>query len=239
MKITFLGSSHGVPEPHRRCASILIEVGENRYFVDMGTQSIEKLIDRKISIDSVKAIFITHMHGDHTDGLFSFIDLCNWYYKSANPKIFLPIDAQRVRHVFADWIGCNGNTLRDFDFLQYDAGLVYDDSIIRITAYKTKHTENSHAFLLEAEGKRVLFSGDLFRDPSQDFPVQALEKPLDLAICECAHFEATAYLPFLEGNPNLKKLCFNHYSDRFFPSVLEVEKKLGAFHATDDMEIIL
>ena len=239
MKITFFGSSHGVPEPNRRCTSILIEVGENRYFIDMGTQGIEKLIDRKIPVDSVRCIFITHMHGDHTDGLFSFVDLCNWYYKTANPKIFLPVDAQKVRKVFADWIACNGNTLRDFDFLQYDAGLVYDDSTIRVTAYKTKHTENSHAFLLEAEGKRVLFSGDLKTRTAEDFPMEVLEDGLDLAICECAHFEATVYLPYFQNRNNVKKLCFNHYSDRFFPSVLAVEKKLGAFHATDDMEIIL
>jgi ribonuclease BN (tRNA processing enzyme) len=33
MKITFFGSSHGFPEPHRRCSSTLIEIGENRYFI--------------------------------------------------------------------------------------------------------------------------------------------------------------------------------------------------------------
>lgn len=242
MKITFLGSSHGVPEPHRRCASILLEVGENRYFIDMGTQSIEKLIDRKIPVDSVKAIFITHMHGDHTDGLFSFIDLCNWYYKTANPKLYFPADVQKVKQVFADWIGCNGSTLRDFAFETVCEGLVYDDGVIRLTAYKTMHTDRSYAYLVEAEGKRVLFSGDLKARTAEDFPLSVLDSPLDLAICECAHFEATVYLKYFENNKNLKKLCFNHYSDRFLPSVLAVENQLAqtdVFRATDDMEIIV
>ena len=75
MKIVFFGSSHGVPEPNRKCSSVMIEVSDNRYFIDMGTQSIEQLISRNIPIESVKAIFITHMHGDHSDGLISFIDL--------------------------------------------------------------------------------------------------------------------------------------------------------------------
>lgn len=35
MKITFIGSSHGVPEPHRKCSCIMIEIGEQVYFIDM------------------------------------------------------------------------------------------------------------------------------------------------------------------------------------------------------------
>ena len=41
MKITFIGSSHGVPEPGRKCACFLLEAGENVYFVDMGTDGIQ------------------------------------------------------------------------------------------------------------------------------------------------------------------------------------------------------
>ena len=85
MRIIFFGSSHGVPEPNRRMSSILVEVGENRYFIDMGTQSIEQLITRRIPVESVKGIFITHMHGDHTDGLPAFLDLTGWYFKKPTP----------------------------------------------------------------------------------------------------------------------------------------------------------
>ena len=90
MRIIFFGSSHGVPEPNRRASSTLIEVGENRYFIDMGTQSIEQLITRRMPVESVKAIFLTHMHGDHSDGLISFLDLCSWYFKNADPAVYLP-----------------------------------------------------------------------------------------------------------------------------------------------------
>ena len=90
MRIVFFGSSHGVPEPGRRCSSAMIEVGERRYFIDMGTQSIEQLITRRMAPNSVKGIFFTHMHGDHTNGLISFVDLCTWYFKDVDPAIFLP-----------------------------------------------------------------------------------------------------------------------------------------------------
>ena len=55
MKITFLGSSHGVPEAHRKCSCIMIEVGENIYFVDMGTPTIDEL--RKRGISSLRCVY--------------------------------------------------------------------------------------------------------------------------------------------------------------------------------------
>lgn len=243
MKITFFGASHGVPEPNRKCSSSLIEVGQNRYFIDMGTQSIEQLITKGIPVDSVKAVFVTHMHGDHTDGLISFVDLCNWYFKTADPAFYLPGDVEATKNAIDAWLKCNGKEMRDFRFFQVTEGQLFDDGILRITAYKTMHTADSYAFVVEAEGKRVLFSGDLCtKGPENDFPVCVLDKPLDLAICEAAHFEATRYLSFFAGNPNAKRLCFNHYSDRFLASVLAVKTQLPelqVFRARDGMEINL
>ena len=91
MKITFVGSSHGVPEPNRKCTCIMIEVGENIYFIDMGTSAIDALRTRGLPIDAVKGVFVTHMHGDHTNGLIPFVDLISWYFKMPDPVICLPI----------------------------------------------------------------------------------------------------------------------------------------------------
>lgn len=88
MKITFLGASHGVPEANRRCSCTMVEVSGRYYFVDMGIMAIDELVTRGIPVDAVKGIFITHMHGDHTNGLFSFVDLITWYFKNVDPEIF-------------------------------------------------------------------------------------------------------------------------------------------------------
>ncbi len=124
MKITFLGTSHGVPEPNRRCSSILLEAGSNKYIVDMGTQSIEQLADRGINVESIKCVFITHMHGDHVNGLISFIDLCSWYFKNAQPKFFLPTDIKNVKSIISAWLKCNDVEMRDFDFYKVQSGVI-------------------------------------------------------------------------------------------------------------------
>ena len=243
MKLVFFGSSHGSPEPNRRCSSTMIEVGGNRYFVDMGTQSVEGLIDRGIPVESVRAIFVTHMHGDHTNGLVSFLDLCSWRFRDANPTVCLPGDAQATQKALADWLLCNGTHLRPFAFQTVREGLVFDDGILRVTAYKTMHTEFSYAYLIEAEGRRVLFSGDLSHSPAKDFPMAALAPAPELAICEAAHFKATEYISVFSGDHKPKRLCFNHYSSRYLGSLAEAKEaflqEMDVLLATDGLEISL
>lgn len=243
MKITFLGTSHGVPEANRKCSCTMIEIGETRYFIDMGMQSIEHLITKNIPIESVKAVFVTHMHGDHTYGLVPFLDLCGWYFKKTNPVIILPEPVNENVACLNAWLKCNGTGLREFDFRPVNEGVFYQDENMKVTAFKTQHTNMSYSFLVEAEGKRILFSGDLsVKGPQTDFPISVFQETVNLAICECAHFPATAYLPIFENEPNLKALCFNHYIGTFIPSILEVKKSLNTipfYIANDNMEITL
>ncbi len=243
MRIIFFGSSHGVPEANRRCSSAMVEVGERRYFIDMGTQSIEQMITRNMPIDSVKGIFFTHMHGDHTNGLISFVDLGSWYFKTIDPAIYLPEPMDDAVAALQAWLKVNGTPIRPFRFFPVTEGGLYEDEAIKVTAFRTKHNQMSHAFLIEAEGKRVLFTGDLsHKGPEDDFPVSVFEKPLDLAVCEVAHFTADKYLPLFKDNANLKKVCFNHYSSFQQESIYGTIKALApipAFMAADGTEINL
>ena len=221
MRITFLGTSHGSPEPNRRCSATLIEACGRRYLVDMGTQVIEPLKSLGIAPEEISAIFITHMHGDHTNGLIPFLDLASWRFKTADPAVYLPSDPAAVTEAIGAWLALNGTPMRSFRLYPVSEGLLYEDGCLRVTAYRTRHTAASFAYLLEAEGKRVLFSGDLSHTPAEDFPRGALTGGLDLAVCEAAHFEATAYLPILGGELAPRRLLINHYSPRRLAGVME------------------
>ena len=235
MKITFIGSSHGVPEPNRRCACALVEAAGRHYFVDMGTMAVDALRMKGIAPKAIQGIFITHMHGDHTDGLVQFVDLCSWYFKEADPVICVPkiefVDA--LRH----WLNVTGVPMRDFEFRDALSGVIYDDGVLKVTSFPTQHCEKSRALLVEAEGKAVLFTGDL-KNPQVDLPEIVKEMPLDLFICECAHFPATDYTLALEGS-HIKKICMTHYSPRYSPTIPGFTEKLTTpfVLATDGLEL--
>lgn len=222
MRIKFLGTSHGLPEANRKCSCTLIEVSGRYYFIDMGTMAAEYLANAGISMDDVKGIFITHMHGDHTCGLIQFVDLISWYYTTANPTICLP--NPEAAKVIESWIKLHKGFLRDLDYREVKEGIIFDDGFLKVTAIPTLHRENSHAFLLEAEGKTVLFTGDL-KHPDQDFPAIVKERETDMIVMESAHFHATCYAPHLK-ECKTKAVYVNHYQPKLIPFVLQLAEEM-------------
>ncbi len=242
MKITFLGTSHGVPQPGRRCSCTMIQVGGNTYFVDMGISPINDMMEMGVEIGSVKGIFVTHPHSDHTNGFAEYCSLLSWFFtdrKSFDPTILLP--DIRLKYALISLFDVQSGRLYDFKFKEIAKGVIYDDGTLRVTAYPTMHCQPrpSYAFLLEAEGKRVVFTGDIAH-PTKDFPISAFDEPVDLLVCEGAHFHALDYLDTLKGR-DIKKICPNHYVDPNIPVFAELKNALGAdlTLATDRMEVIV
>ena len=234
MRIRFLGTSHGVPEPGRRCACTMVEIGQKKYVFDMGLQLMEELMDLNIHPDEITAVFFTHMHGDHLDGLVNFTDLCSWYFKDADPDIYLP--KLEAVPVLRDWLHVIGSSLReDIRFSQVEAGTFYDDGILKVTAIRTQHTESSYAFVLEAEGKTVVLTGDMKHQdgPVVEYPYFVPDRQADLVVCEAAHFSALLYEEAFRMNPP-KKVFFTHYSKRYMAGILELTE-----HLKDTVPIIM
>ena len=204
MKITFLGTSHGHTEKNAFCSSALVTVGERRYLVDVGAPVDTLLANRDVPLRDLCGVFITHPHQDHYVGLAqltytvedfgTFADVATPVYAPegidfAALNVFLwgdPRGHERYR--------VENPPERRIRFQVYpdapaSGSVLFDDGALRVTAYPVKHIPHSHAFLLEADGKRVVFTGDLLRDLS-DYPrviTDPEEAPLDLVVTEAAH----------------------------------------------------
>ena len=201
MKITFLGTSHGVPAADRYCSCTMLEVNGSLYFIDAGAPLIDLLLRRGTDLNAIRAIFTTHMHGDHVDGLVSLCDLFNWYFTSTHASVWLTEEEGiRLLRQFVSYVSSPFNEER-LPLRLETPGAFYEDENLRVTAIPTRHmaTSNrpSYALLVEAEGKRVLFSGDLNLREG-DFPACALREPLDMMVMEMAHFEPGEAAPWLE-----------------------------------------
>jgi len=216
MKIKFFGCSHGVPEADRFCSSTMIEVGNSIYFIDAGAPITELMRRYRRDVEATKAIFTTHAHGDHIGGLVNFTDLACWFFKKTSVDIYMT-EEKPIKAIvdFVEALGTPFDSER-IRFKVIDEGFVYEDENIKVTAVPTGHLrrKDSHrpsfGYIVEAEGKRVAFSGDLsihLRD--SDFPKIALEEEIDAVICELAHFTVEEVEPYLE-KCKAKELWFNH-----------------------------
>lgn len=210
MKIIFAGTSHGIPEKNSFCSSTFILLGERCYIVDAGAPISPLILNYGIKHEDVKGIFVTHMHGDHFNGLPEFCEQISWYYQTANPDIFVP--DERGARLLRNWVKeiAPHNRQRELNYHVYQAGCIYDDGEIRVTALPTKHNlENSHAFKIEAEGKRILFTGDMSHNFTE-FEELHNNEQYDLVVCESAHCFDFRDVSDVVSTAKTKKFVINH-----------------------------
>ncbi|MGI6238356.1 MAG: MBL fold metallo-hydrolase [Christensenellales bacterium] len=223
MNVTFLGTSHGVPEANRRCSCVLLTIAGARYVIDAGTPVMAALRSIQADVDSVKGVFLTHMHGDHSNGLIEFVDLCTWYFKSAKPLIHVPEIA--ARDAILNWMNLiHGRDCSEEmpEFRAVTPGAFYDDGVLRMTAIPNAHLSNrpSYSYLVEAEGKRLVFTGDLSADFA-DFPAAAFEKTCDLVVTEAAHCRLTSAVDIFR-RVRTKQLYVSHIAPWNEPEVAKL-----------------
>lgn len=231
MKITFLGTSHGVPAADRYCSSTMIEINNSVYLIDAGAPVIDLLIRKGVDLSRVKSVFTTHLHGDHVFGVIQMASLFNWYFKTADADFYLTeqagVDVIKSAIETIDGALCDRVRLN----LMTEA-TVYEDENIRVTPFPTQHLSQlnrpAYSYLIEAEGKKIFFSGDLSnRLAMGDFPPYTLENEVDLMICEMAHFGPEHAAPYLE-KCRAKELLFNHvFPLHKLDQIRELDGKFG------------
>ena len=199
MKITFLGTSHGITEKNQFCSSALISTGGKHYLVDAGAPVLTLLKNHDIPLTDVAGVFITHSHHDHFMGLCTLTQQINEFhqFKDVAFPVYVP-DAEDYHRMFAFIFGnptfhgrleyrvYGGLTDPHSDRARRVSAVIFDDGNLKVTAIPVDHFVNAHAFLLEAEGKRVVFTGDLLTDMA-DYPTVITETDLDVVVTEGAH----------------------------------------------------
>ena len=92
MNIVFLGTSAGVPTKTRNVTGIAVreERGNGWYLVDCGEGTQHQILHTSLSINALRAIFITHIHGDHCYGLPGILASAAMNGRKAPLKIMAP-----------------------------------------------------------------------------------------------------------------------------------------------------
>lgn len=225
MKLIVAGASHGVPEKHRFCSSLFLCVGKKTYIFDAGAPISGLLDHHDIPHGTVKAVFISHAHTDHVNGLPAFCSELLWWsgYRDCDPEFFYP--EQKCIDAVEHW--CYSLTSSDFHkkFKNniYKSGILFEDECVKVTARKNNHTDCSYSFHVEAEGKKLFLTGDLGYGFGEYLDILGDEQ-YDLVVCEGAHHDPGTVNELLKKTPT-KHLVINHIN-------LEREPKLSALPST-------
>jgi ribonuclease J len=132
---------------------------------------------------SPDAILLSHAHADHT----GFVD-------RTQPTIPVYLSRGTSKMLLAGEIFAGQSGIRRERERVFEPGRPFEVGDIRITAYPVDHSAyDSMALVIEAEGKRLLYSGDLRlhgRKPgmAKQLIAAAAVAPIDLMMMEGTHF---------------------------------------------------
>lgn len=229
MKLYTLGTSHGATEIGRACSSNLLEVNGSYYLLDCGGNTEGKMTDLGLSVDKIRAVFITHMHEDHVGTLSAVVKRFSHYHRQA-PAVSIFLPEENGISALQTWLSALHMSFEGRAcFHTISVGQIYKDENISVTAIATAHIQNgafpSFAFMIETDHKKMLYTGDLAGD-FHDYPKILAEEYFDAVLCELVHFPVENHLDTL-AKTKTKHLIFTHLAPRNIPRIRRAEQQLS------------
>ncbi|WP_418991615.1 ribonuclease Z [Alistipes sp.] len=149
--VTILGSASAKPTASRHPSAQAVDIHEQYYLVDAGEGVQQQLVRCGINPLKIRAVFISHLHGDHVYGLFPLISSLGLYGRRTPLRIFAPAP-------FGEMLACH---------------LKYFDSELPYPVVWTEVDTTEHALLMENRTlevwsiplrHRIACAGFLFRE---------------------------------------------------------------------------
>lgn len=224
MKLCIYGSCSGTePMADRHHTAFSLEINGQIYWFDAGESCSYTAHLMGVDLLRVSHIFISHPHMDHVGGLGNLL----WNIRKlsrvkkepprfGDVRVYMP-SMKTWEGILAILSQSEGGYQNDYQTLGIPVcdGVLLDTPAIRVTARHNRHLKeqtepyHSFSFLIEAEGKRIVYSGDV-KDLSELSPW--IEEGCDLLLMETGHHDpATVCQRLAEGEGRVKALRFLHH----------------------------
>ncbi len=180
-QIVLLGTGNPQADPDRSGPATAIVVNGTPYLVDFGAGVVRRakaaVVDRGIKAlepTNLRVVFVTHLHSDHTVGYPDLIFM-PWVLgrrvplEVYGPKGVKAMTAHIMEAYSADIEARTKDpyaTQRDFpegykvNTHEINAGVVYKDANVTVTAFPTKHALESYGYRFDTPDRSIVISGD-------------------------------------------------------------------------------
>jgi len=171
--LILLGTGYPRPDVNHAAASTAIVAGDRWYVVDAGRGATMRIAGTELHYDSMRAVFLTHLHSDHTAGLPDLFDT-SWQFgrKDTPLQLYGPEGTEQLAHAMREFFAYDIRIRRAQQDLPASGatiathivheGVVLDDGVCRVTAFAEDHrpVEPAFGYRFDCGGKSIVVSGD-------------------------------------------------------------------------------
>lgn len=172
-QIILLGTGTPYPDPNASGPATAVVVGKRVFLFDAGAGVMRRMNAAGLPISGPEAVFITHLHSDHTLG-YADVILTSWIMRRVSPlPVFGPHGLRSMTaHLLAAYAedihirtyGLEREVRGGYrvNVHEIKAGVVYERDGVRITAIPVPHGswKEAYAYRIDTPDRSIVISGD-------------------------------------------------------------------------------
>lgn len=155
-RLTVIGNGAAIPAAGKYHSSQVLNAHNQLFLLDCGEGTQKAMLENGINPQKLKAIFITHLHGDHIYGLFPLLDTLSLSQRAQPLQVFAPKG-------LGGMINCISNTMYggrpypvDFHTVNTTVNrIIFENEALEIWSIPLKHRVPSVGYLFREKSPEL------------------------------------------------------------------------------------
>ncbi len=234
VSVRFVGSGDSFGSGGRFQTCIVVDGPRSRFAIDFGTSSLIALAQQGIEHNSLDAILLTHLHGDHCGGVpFLLIDAMLAAKRTRPLVIAGPRDLRRRMDQIREALFPGSHVMTPkfpLTWIEMEPGTPHAVLDLVVTPEPARHTAetNPTAVRVEVADKVIAYTGDT--EWTDD--VARVARGADLFIAECYFYDKPVKwhlnyqtIAALRQSLGAKRVVLTHMSDEMLARAADVPEE--------------
>ena len=155
-ELKILGSASATPTVGRHPTAQVLTVGAYHYLIDCGEGTQWQMLEYRVRPHHLRAIFISHLHGDHYFGLFGLLGTMHLQGRTQPLCIIGPPGLDEVLVTQGRVSGVQIGFQLEFTVVDTEIhALVYEDAGLRVHSLPMRHRVPCAGYLFEEQARRA------------------------------------------------------------------------------------
>lgn len=152
--VTIIGAGSAMPAHNHISACQVVRYGKHYYQIDCSDGAFTRMIELGIPYQNIDAIFISHNHGDHINGLIECIEGFSLGGRTKPLKIFSPVGLEKLYKPMLDEF-CTDLRYK-FEFIELNSEeqkVIWEDNCLTVETIPLLHTVPCCGYLFKENKK--------------------------------------------------------------------------------------